>query len=258
MVIIRVRWISNRQANLHPISLSQLTRNRLIRMEIHFINNDAMSPLVSQYFIPSLPSDFRPVRHRSDVATSERYADDGYFDLIVDKIETILSIIESSLDGQLMFWSDVDVVFNQEYAGGNIISKEIEALAEGKDLLLQMEFPDGIHCNTGIQIIRRNTRTLIFYAQVRLMLHCFGRSDQVCVNHLLGMIDGVEWAPLPISYSNTTNRGLSASSRLYHANSTPAAPQGSKCRPLLKALQLWSGETWVDTFGVIPDIAARS
>src|SRR5690606_784496 len=144
------------------------------------------------------------------------YAKDGYFDVLLDKIEWILSVIEASLDDRLMIWSDVDIVFNSRALEGGI-SNELELLTEGKDLLFQSEFPEGGVCNTGFQVIRRNTRTLIFYAQVRLMLEVFDRNEQVCVNHLLQIIDGVEWGYLPVEYSNGSNGGLSDDSKIYHA-----------------------------------------
>jgi hypothetical protein len=209
-------------------------------MELHFLVNETMKPIANRHFIPSLPPYFRAQSHISTVSSSGNFAKDGYFEIILDKVECILSLIEGRLDDQLMLWSDVDVVFNPKVSTDNNIAGELESLCSGKDLLFQREFPQGDCCNTGIQIIRRNTRTLIFYAQVRLMLDFFNRSDRSCVNHLLAMVDGVEWGFLPIEYSNESNGGLSPGSRLYHANCTPVDTQRSKDRRLSRAMKLWS------------------
>lgn len=210
-------------------------------MEIHFLVNYTMDPLANRHFLPSLPPDFRPFPHRSEVATSGEFGKDGYYAVLVDKIEWILSVIEGALDGQLMFWSDVDVIFNPRYAGEpGILANEIRDLASGKDLLFQRECAGGADCNTGIQIIRRNTRTLIFYAQVRLMLHGYDGNDQTSVNRLLSLVDGLEWGQLPLLYSNVTNGGLSAESRLYHANGTVMNSMACKQRLLEDAGKLWA------------------
>jgi hypothetical protein len=212
--------------------------NRIKFMEIHFIVNEAMEPMADTYFIPSLPADFQPQPHLCEIVSSGEYAKDGYFEVLAEKVEWILSLIEGNLDDGLMMWSDVDVVFNPKY--GNVIFPELQALAQGKDLLFQSEFLEGVGCNTGIQIIRRNTRTLIFYAQLRLLMLLHNKSDRVATDNLLSLVDGVEWGLLPVGYSNESNGGLSMDSRLYHANYTPIDSLRSKGRRLAKALKLWN------------------
>ena len=151
------------------------------------MTNPTMEEMADAHFIPSIPSGFRQVPHRINIETSGNFGKDGYFDVIVERTEMILAEIERSLDDQLMVWCDVDVIFNQDCAG------EIERLARGKDLMFQQENPTRDECNFGIQVIRRNTRTLIFYAQLRIMQALISKDDQLCGNQLLEMIEGVEW-----------------------------------------------------------------
>ena len=72
--------------------------------------------------------------------------------------------------------------------------------------------------NTGIQIIRRNQRTLAFYSEVlknqtRMPLGAL-------VGSLLQANKGVAWNLLPLTYSSESNGGCRAESIVYHANCT--------------------------------------
>src|ERR1035437_8070412 len=129
-------------------------------MEIHYTINSTMDSMADRYFLPSIPECLFPIPHRSEVVSSGNFAQDGYFDVLVDKVEWILTVIEGRLDDELMLWSDVDIVFNRGCDAGSL-TKEIEALANGKDLLFQREWSEGSACNAGVQVIRRNTRTLV-------------------------------------------------------------------------------------------------
>lgn len=210
-------------------------------MEIHYNINPTMDRLAASFFLKTLPDDFVPVEHRSEVATSGEFAKDGFYDLIAEKIDWVLSVIEARLDGKVMLWSDIDIVFNRTIGSGEV-SREIENLSEGRDLLFQREGAWGEECNTGFIAIRRNTRSLIFFSQVRIMLELHHRSEQTCANHLLKLIDGVGWGLLPLSYSSESNRGLDPQSRIYHANCTIRDSMVSKDRLLSRAMGLWSSD----------------
>lgn len=210
-------------------------------MELHYNINSTMRSLADRYFVPSIPSEFTPVEHRSEVITSGNFAQDGFYDFICEKIDCILNVIECSLDNQIMLWTDVDIIFHPQWKQ-NCIPAEIRELSEGYDLLFQREWPHKNAVNTGVMAIRRNTRALIFFAQVRIMLETFNRSEQASANKLLQIGTPITWGLLPDTYSSETNRGLNANSRLYHANNTSKDSMNTKQRMLDHLEKSWAVE----------------
>ena len=72
-----------------------------------------------------------------------------------------------------------------------------------------------------MQLIRRNPRTLVFYARLALLQKVTGDPhDQSWGNRLLRFEDAPVWDHLPLTYSSESNGGARPDSVLYHANGT--------------------------------------
>lgn len=192
-------------------------------MEVHYLINDTMRPMAERWFLPSLPEGFEPREHVSELWTSGDFDKDNYGELMIRRTEMIQREIENRLDGELMLWCDVDIAFYRP------CRPELVRLAETMDLLFQKEFADpaNLDCNFGVQVIRRNPRTLVFYARLALLQKITDNPhDQSWGNQLLRFEDTPAWSHLPLEYASETNGGLSPKAVLYHANNT----LGSDCQ----------------------------
>lgn len=202
-------------------------------MELHYLINDTMRPLAEKYFLPSIPKGFELKEHSSDLWTSGNFDQDNYGELMIIRTDAIQREIETRLDGGLMMWCDIDIAFYRDDVAG------LAKLAEGKDLLFQKEVRDPANslCNFGVQVIRRNTRSLVFYARLALLQKISDDPhDQAWGNRLLCFEDAPVWEHLPFVYSSESNGGVRRDSVLYHANASGATDSiRNKCDQLDRA-----------------------
>jgi hypothetical protein len=202
-------------------------------MDLHYLINPTMEPMEREFFLPSVPDGFHVVRHDTLVRTSGEFMQDGFLDLMRLRTGLICREIEAKMDGNLIVWSDVDVVFLSDQAVG-----EIKRAMTGLDLLFQKEH-SGIEndtCNWGFQVIRRNQPNLEFYrAVLELQTEDPSRDDQATGNELLASFRTPKWGHLPLSFSAESNGGVTVESVLYHANCTVNNSQETKRRRLTHA-----------------------
>jgi Nucleotide-diphospho-sugar transferase. len=206
------------------------------KLSVHYIFNETVLPLIEQYFRPSLPEEFEPVGHRTETWTSGNFWEDNFRTLMEYRTELIIREIESNLDGGLMLWSDVDIVFFSDCA------EELNRLSDGTDLLFQKELADStsMDCNFGFQLIRRNIRTLIFYSRLLLLQKATENgNEQSLGNWLLGFPGAPSWGHMPLTYSSESNGGCRTNSVLYHANCTAGDSLNKKHRQLNNAVRCY-------------------
>src|SRR5665213_1644799 len=186
-----------------------------MKLPIHYVVNDAMRPLAENYLLPSIPSGFAAVEHKVDIHTSGNFLEDNFLDVRHERTWLIIDQIRHQPDNGLMVWCDVDTMFFTDCV------EELKQLAQGFDLLFQREHNWDRCVNWGLQIIRRNKKTLSFYIRLlQMQLANEKEIEQVLGNKLLHSDSAVDWELLPLHYSSESNGGCGFRSVFYHANCT--------------------------------------
>jgi hypothetical protein len=184
-------------------------------MDLHYVINETMRPLAEFFFLPSIPKEFNVIEHHVQIATSANFMEDNFCALMEERTRLIGMEIAKNLDGELMLWCDVDIVFFAACA------EELFQYARESDLLFQAENNWNDACNFGFQLIRRNERTLDFYqAILSLQRQNANCNDQDAGNQLLHSRKDLKWSRLPTKFSAESNGGCLGHSVLYHANCT--------------------------------------
>lgn len=201
-------------------------------MELHYLINDSMKDLANRFFIPSLPPSFSIVAHESKTWTSGEFGEDNYGQLMIERTSLIVDSIKKNLDNSIMVWMDIDILIFKDF------TQDILRLAENFDLLFQREHNlENSSCCFGVQVIRRNLETLIFYSRILLLQKASDdQHDQKWGNEILSMDDAPRWMTLPTTYSSVSNGGMRADSFLFHANSTITNSVARKVDLLANAL----------------------
>jgi len=186
-----------------------------MKLSLHYLLNNTMRPLAETYFLPFIPSGFTLVEHKCQIHTSGNFLEDNYRQILEERTRLIMEEIKGNPDAGLIFWCDVDVVFFADCAA------ELKHLAKENDLLFPRENSWNGDANFGLQIIRRNEKTLAFYSHL-LQMQISGETetDQVLGNRMLRSNGGVTSSLLPLKYSSESNGGIHCASVLYHANCT--------------------------------------
>lgn len=205
-------------------------------MELHYTINPAMETLEMEYFLPSLPKGFDPIRHVAEITSSGNFMQDGYLEILTARTEGICAEIERRCDDSVMIWSDVDIVFLNDD-----VPAYLNRVASGFDLLFQRDLPPDSHdaCNFGFQVIRRNDANLRFYRQLlEIQRVTTDLHDQDLGNRLLHMFGSPRWGHLPLSFACESNGGMRDGSVMYHANLTYTNSLESKNKMLSSALEV--------------------
>jgi len=173
--------------------------------------------LFSGYFQPSLPSDFQVEATLVDMQGAGDFYSKEFLECIRRKIDLVIRSIEDN-DGQIILWSDVDIVF----LGGSAADLEAAYNASGKEILFQAEGPQTSEVNTGFIVTRASAAIADFFRNVRdRLLADPGKNEQAVVNDILREGSPVSWGTLPLEYyARTHGWPAPANIRIYHANYT--------------------------------------
>lgn len=201
------------------------------KLPLHYVVNETMQSLAEQYFLRYVPRGFNCVAHRLSIPTSGDFLKDNFRRITEIRSQLILDEIHRQMDGGLMLWCDIDVLFFLDPC------KELHRLAKSYDLLLQREHQVGENANFGVQLIRRNRQTFEFYSRLRDLQQSSENGDiQAVGNRLLRDTNDIAWAFLPLCYSAESNGGCKTNSVLYHANCTVKDSMNRKRTQLEAAL----------------------
>ena len=203
-------------------------------MRLHCCYTPAHEVLYRDWFRPSVPPgfDLRPLPLPG--AGPGDFLSPEFLECIRRKLDGIGRSLREA-PGDLMVWSDVDVVCF------DLAPDRLAALAEGHDLLFQRETRRFLDVNAGFLVIRSNPRTIAFFDRVARQLAAHPEeNEQRTINRLLFGLEvnnppgrplrvpraELVWGYLPWSYAARTHgwpprRNLA----IYHANYT-AGPGG--------------------------------
>lgn len=177
--------------------------------------------LFENFFRPSLPANFELAAiHLPDIAGSGDFLSHDFLKCVRRKVQLIVQSLERE-DGELIVWSDVDVMFLRPVAED---LRELMA-RDNLEIAFQRESAGTSEVNTGFFICRANPGTAAFF---RLVIDTLERypawNEQIAVNHLLRLDPGIcpRWGHLPPGYYARTHGWPPPHDlALYHANETP-------------------------------------
>ncbi|MGC4016773.1 MAG: putative nucleotide-diphospho-sugar transferase [Luteolibacter sp.] len=173
--------------------------------------------LFSGYFQPSLPSDFEVHSTLLDLKGAGDFYSKEFLECIRRKIDLIVRSMEEN-DGQVILWSDVDIIF----LDGTAADLEATYEASGKDILFQTESPKTPEVNTGFIVCRASPAVADFFRNVGARLAADpGKNEQAIVNEMLAEGIALSWGKLPVKYyARTHGWPAPADIFIYHANYT--------------------------------------
>jgi hypothetical protein len=179
-------------------------------MELHYLTNPTVGSLTRRLFLGNIPPDFRPVGHRTIIFSEGRFDPTNYQAVLRNRAVEIQRELERRIDGTIMLWSDVDLVFFQGDAA------RLSALAQGKDLLLirsQSSQPGQPGCSFSFLVIRRTLKTLIYFSRISALQQVSDDcSDESWGECLLELKDSPKWGLLPDHYAAGSLRDVGCES----------------------------------------------
>lgn len=191
-------------------------------MKIHCCYTPAHEPLFRRYFQPSLPRAFSLEAYPLEIAGAGDFLSVEFLRCIREKMALVRQSISANA-GEVIVWSDVDVVFQ-----GNPVALIEAAFARdaGLEFLFQREAKRLPDVNTGFFALRCDERTAAFFEQLARRLEAEpARNEQAVANDML-VRDGdpIRWDYLPWAfYARTHGWPPPRDAVLYHANYTKGA-----------------------------------
>ncbi len=198
-------------------------------MNILCVLTDSHKVLFDNYFIKTIPCPENVIVKSIDLEGDGDYKSKSWQKAVNTKTEFVLSYLKKVENDTFFIFSDVDVQFFPDFS---VELLKHELIKSKKDILFQKEFSKksifrkeyskktNLYINSGFYVARSSERLLKFFEQV---LKCLEKaevkSDQTCINNLLGNAD-LDWGFLPFNYY-AWSQGLPPPGMIYchHANS---------------------------------------
>lgn len=214
-------------------------------LKIFTLVTPSHEPLLSDWFLRTLPVDCQPVVQRF-AAPPVEYAKGQWHRVVAQKFEILRRAFASEPEGSIFVMSDVDVRFYQPF------SEDVRQRIEGRDVLFQNNRPGLAHAArhicTGFMVIRCCPRARAFFERAYAVLlaadHPRTGDQYACIHTLEEGATRIRYALLPDRYWTPVHRGAPwqpfdplappADVILHHANKTIGVPN--------KIAQLRAGE----------------
>lgn len=175
--------------------------------------------LFTNYFAPSVSSEFSITSYRLEIAGAGDFLSSEFLQCIHQKIDLILDSIRQH-QGDIIAWSDIDIQFFDLQPSG------LEKIIGENDIVFQKEGPKVDEVNTGFFVCRCNQAVENFFLQVRDGLKSnLKANEQLVANQLLQKGSrNLSWGFLPLKfYARSHGWPPPRDMVIYHANYSSGA-----------------------------------
>jgi len=192
--ILRNTAVYNARRKCEPVANMQKS------LKIYVLCSPSHKTLLEDFFLASLCDECTLIiKEHPQVCLSGNFMTEGWNDMMIAKVQFILSAIEENW-GSIFVHSDADVQFF-----GSILP-DIYSSLEGVDMCIQCDRSDGEVC-AGFFASRGNERTKALWSDIlaRMQQGHHKLNDQDWLNRILlnaSNIHGVRWNYLPESFMN--------------------------------------------------------